>query len=153
MDIPFGFKAINCQPFEQLFFSFEIRFECRKQQAFAEASRTAQKIGSTSGDQFIYESCFIDIEITFCTKLLKFLYPDRELSEWIYRCHNECLLVVANTNIANLLHSQIRNVYSFPRKNPIMPKITGIYYCISLMCTSILLFFSFSLISSTFVSP
>ena len=79
--LPFLLHPGNSKPLEQLSLPFEISLESRKQQALAEATRTAQEIRCTRRSYFPYKIRLIHIEIISPAEFLKGLYTDRKLTQ------------------------------------------------------------------------
>ena len=74
---PVFFQLFHGKPFEQFFLALEIGFDRGYEQAFPEASGTAQKIIATGFNNPVDKFGFIDIEITAGSKFFEVLYAYR----------------------------------------------------------------------------
>ena len=77
MLIPVFFQFFHGKPFEQFFLALEISFDGRNEQAFSEASGTAQEIVAAGFDNAVDKFGFINIEITAGSKFFEVLYAYR----------------------------------------------------------------------------
>ena len=77
--IPIFFQLVYLQSLEQFLVPQEIVFQCRYQQTFSEASRTAQKINASFLGKLVNQVCFVYVDISVFDDAVKALYSYRVL--------------------------------------------------------------------------
>ena len=91
ISLPFGLKAVDGKPTEQVFPPAEIILERRDKQTLSEPPRAAQKVDGTIVDQIINKCCLVYLHIATLYYFFKVLYADRIPHSWLlvgYRCTN-----------------------------------------------------------------
>ena len=107
---PFLLQRVNGKSAEQFLASEEIVFECRDEQALAEAAGAAEELNSSLADKIVQQCRLVNIYITILTYSLKALY-----SYWVL--HSKAFFNICRKDTLFISFLQRNNLIFYSHNN------------------------------------